>query len=141
MPIVLPHRQWVAATLAGVGVPALLAVLHVALIVANWNSSAGSFSTLALFSPRGSRRVVRFWPLDRFYSRRPRRPVELTLFGSCRWDSPPAPPHRAESARRGPRVLGAQKELLRGGACAAVRDALPSTTRPKDVVNSTGFRE
>jgi hypothetical protein len=62
MPIVLPHRQWVAATLAGVGVPALLAVLHVALIVANWNSSAGSFSTLALFSPRGSRRVVRSGP-------------------------------------------------------------------------------
>jgi hypothetical protein len=54
-------------------------------------------------------------------------PVELTLLGSCRWVSHP--------------VLGAQQKLSRGGACAAVGDAPPSATRPKDVVNSTGFRE
>lgn len=47
MLIVLPRRRWVAGALAGVGVPTILAALYIALIVTNWSSSAGGFSTLA----------------------------------------------------------------------------------------------
>jgi hypothetical protein len=45
--IVLPRRRWVAGALSGVAVPALLAALYVGLVVTNWNSSPGGFSTLA----------------------------------------------------------------------------------------------
>ena len=44
---VLPRRRWVSDTVAGVGVPTLLAVAYIVLIATNWGSSAGGFSTLA----------------------------------------------------------------------------------------------
>ena len=47
MLIVLPRRGWVAGVFAGLGVPAILAALYVALIVTNWSTSPGGFSTLA----------------------------------------------------------------------------------------------
>jgi hypothetical protein len=43
----LPRRRWVSDTVAGVGVPTLLAVAYIVLIATNWGSSAGGFSTLA----------------------------------------------------------------------------------------------
>ena len=45
--VVLPRRRWVSHTVAGVGVPALIAVAYVVLIATNWGGSAGGFSTLA----------------------------------------------------------------------------------------------
>lgn len=42
----LPRVRWAATTVAGLFVPALLAVTYVALIVGNWGGSGG-FSTLA----------------------------------------------------------------------------------------------
>jgi hypothetical protein len=43
---ILPGRRWVATVVTGVVVPALLAVLYVALLVSHW-SAPGGFSTLA----------------------------------------------------------------------------------------------
>ena len=45
--VVLPRRRWVSDTVAGVGVPALLAAVYIVLIATNWGNSAGGFSTLA----------------------------------------------------------------------------------------------
>ena len=45
--IVLPRRRWVADAVAGLGVPAILASIYIALVVTNWGSSTGGFSTLA----------------------------------------------------------------------------------------------
>ena len=45
--VVLPRRRWVSDTVAGVGVPALLAAAYIVLIATNWGNSAGGFSTLA----------------------------------------------------------------------------------------------
>jgi hypothetical protein len=45
--LVLPRRTWVANSVAGTGVPALLAVVYIALIATNWAGSPGGFSTLA----------------------------------------------------------------------------------------------
>jgi len=45
--VVLPRRRWVADTVAGVAVPALLAAVYIALVATNWGSSSGGFSTLA----------------------------------------------------------------------------------------------
>jgi hypothetical protein len=43
---VLPRRPWVAATVTGVAIPALLAVLYVALIATQWRTSEGGFGSL-----------------------------------------------------------------------------------------------
>lgn len=45
--VVLPRRRWVANAVAGIGVPALLAAVYVALIATHWSGSSGGFSTLA----------------------------------------------------------------------------------------------
>ena len=45
--VALPRRRWVSDTVAGVGVPVVLAVVYVVLVATNWGSSAGGFSTLA----------------------------------------------------------------------------------------------
>ena len=45
--VVLPRRRWVSDTVAGVGVPALLAIAYIVLIATNWGDSDGGFSTLA----------------------------------------------------------------------------------------------
>ena len=45
--VVLPRRRWVADTVAGAAVPALLAAVYIALVATNWGSSSGGFSTLA----------------------------------------------------------------------------------------------
>jgi len=45
--VALPRRRWVSDTVAGIGVPALLAAIYVMLIATNWSSSSGGFSTLA----------------------------------------------------------------------------------------------
>ena len=45
--VILPGRQWVSDTVAGIGVPLVLAVVYVVLVATNWGSSAGGFSTLA----------------------------------------------------------------------------------------------
>ncbi|MEQ1573938.1 MAG: ABA4-like family protein [Vicinamibacterales bacterium] len=45
--VVLPRRPWVANSVAGIGVPALLAAVYIALIATNWGGSSGGFSTLA----------------------------------------------------------------------------------------------
>lgn len=42
---VLPRQRWVAKTIAGLAVPAVLAVVYAALIVLNWGGP-GSFSSL-----------------------------------------------------------------------------------------------
>src|SRR5688572_390019 len=42
----LPKRKWVADTVAGIAIPALLAGLYTALIAAHFSSSEGGFSTL-----------------------------------------------------------------------------------------------
>ena len=42
--VVLPRRRWVSDTVAGVGVPALLAAVYVVLVATNWGNSAGGFS-------------------------------------------------------------------------------------------------
>jgi hypothetical protein len=44
---ILPRRPWVTRIIAGTGVPALLAVVYVAVIVSQWFTSEGGFSTLA----------------------------------------------------------------------------------------------
>jgi len=44
---ILPRRPWVTRIIAGTGVPALLAVVYVAVIVSHWFTSEGGFSTLA----------------------------------------------------------------------------------------------
>jgi Domain of unknown function (DUF4281) len=43
----LPRQAWVERAVAGLGVPALLAVVYVVLIATQWSGSAGGFSTLA----------------------------------------------------------------------------------------------
>ncbi len=45
--VVLPRRRWVSDTVAGVGVPALLAAFYVVLVATNWGNSSGGFSSLA----------------------------------------------------------------------------------------------
>jgi hypothetical protein len=45
--VVLPRRRWVSDTVAGVGVPALLAAVYVVLVATNWGNSSGGFSSLA----------------------------------------------------------------------------------------------
>lgn len=45
--VVLPGRTWVPNTVAGLGVPVVLAGVYLALVATNWGSSAGGFSTLA----------------------------------------------------------------------------------------------
>jgi uncharacterized membrane protein len=45
--VALPRQAWVERAVAGIGVPALLAVVYVALIATQWSGSAGGFSTLA----------------------------------------------------------------------------------------------
>jgi len=44
--VVLPRRVWVANTVAGLVVPALLAVTYVGIIAVHWFGSRGGFSTL-----------------------------------------------------------------------------------------------
>jgi hypothetical protein len=44
---ILPRRRWVADTVAGIAVPALLAAVYIVLIATNWGGSSGGFSTLA----------------------------------------------------------------------------------------------
>jgi hypothetical protein len=43
----LPGKRWVADTITGTIVPALLAVAYVAIVATTWASSAGSFSSLS----------------------------------------------------------------------------------------------
>ncbi len=43
----LPRQAWVTRSVAGIGVPVLLATVYIGLIAANWGRSAGGFSTLA----------------------------------------------------------------------------------------------
>jgi hypothetical protein len=45
--IVLPRQRWVSGTLAPTAMPALFAVLYVAIIVTQWKGSAGGFSSLS----------------------------------------------------------------------------------------------
>jgi len=45
--VALPRRRWVSDTVAGVGVPALLAAVYVVLVATNWGNSSGGFSSLA----------------------------------------------------------------------------------------------
>jgi hypothetical protein len=45
--VALPRRRWVADAVAGIAIPAIFAVLYVAIIVLHWSTSAGGFSTLA----------------------------------------------------------------------------------------------
>ena len=45
--VVLPRRRCVSDTVAGVGVPALLAAFYVVLVATNWGNSSGGFSSLA----------------------------------------------------------------------------------------------
>ena len=45
--IVLPAKRWVNRTLAGVGVPALFAILYAAIMAVHFPASVGGFSTLA----------------------------------------------------------------------------------------------
>jgi hypothetical protein len=44
---ILPRRPWVVRLVAGVAVPALLAIVYVALIGLHWGGAEGGFSTLA----------------------------------------------------------------------------------------------
>lgn len=44
--IVLPRRRWVIDIVAGFAVPALLAIIYIAIIAANFFGSAGGFSSL-----------------------------------------------------------------------------------------------
>lgn len=44
---VLPRQRWVADTVAGVVVPAMLATVYVAIVVMKWGESSGGFSSLA----------------------------------------------------------------------------------------------
>ena len=45
--VVLPRRRWVADAVVGIAIPAVLAVVYIALIATQWRTSAGGFSTLA----------------------------------------------------------------------------------------------
>ena len=45
--IVLPRQRWVSGTLAPTAMPALFAVLYVAIILTQWKGSAGGFSSLS----------------------------------------------------------------------------------------------
>lgn len=45
--VALPRRRWVADAVVGIAIPAVFAVLYVALIAMHWSTSAGGFSTLA----------------------------------------------------------------------------------------------
>jgi hypothetical protein len=45
--IVLPRQRWVSGILAPIAMPALFAVIYVAIIVTQWKGSAGGFSSLS----------------------------------------------------------------------------------------------
>jgi hypothetical protein len=44
--VLLPRRRWVADTVAGVAVPALLAAVYVVIVATQWGGSPGGFSSL-----------------------------------------------------------------------------------------------
>jgi ABA4-like protein len=45
--IVLPRQRWVSGILAPIAMPALFAVIYVAIIATQWKGSAGGFSSLS----------------------------------------------------------------------------------------------
>jgi Domain of unknown function (DUF4281) len=45
--IVLPRQRWVSGVLAPIAMPAVFALIYVAIIVTQWKGSAGGFSSLS----------------------------------------------------------------------------------------------